>query len=57
MEENDVKGTCGGTRLDFKIEKGEKFQFQNLTRCKFFIQNLRVVKFLNQNVTRCKNFV
>ena len=25
MEENDLKSTCGGTRLDFKIEKDEKF--------------------------------
>ena len=32
MEENDVKSTCGGTRLDFKIEKNEKFSFENLTR-------------------------
>ena len=24
MEENDVKSTCGGTRLEFKIEKNEK---------------------------------
>ena len=25
MEENDVKSTCGGTRLEFKNEKDEKF--------------------------------
>ena len=24
MEENDVKSTCGGSRLEFKIEKSEK---------------------------------
>ena len=24
MEENDVKSTAGGTRLEFKIEKDEK---------------------------------
>ena len=32
MEENDVKSTCGGTRLEFKIEKDEKFLIENLTR-------------------------
>ena len=32
MEENDVNSTCGGTRLDFKIEKDK---IQNLTRCSF----------------------
>ena len=25
LEENDVTSTCGGTKLDFKIEKDEKF--------------------------------
>ena len=33
MEENDVKSTSGGTRLDFKIEKYEEFSLENLTRC------------------------
>ena len=33
MEENDVKSTCGGTRLDFKVEKDEKIILQKLTRC------------------------
>ncbi len=36
MEENDVKGTCGGTRSKVNIEKDEKFIIQNLTRCNFF---------------------
>ena len=25
MEDNDVKSTCGGTRLDFKFEIDENF--------------------------------
>ena len=29
MEENDVKSTCGGTRLEFKIAN---FFIENLTR-------------------------
>ena len=28
MEENDVKSICGGTRLDFKIEKMKSFYFE-----------------------------
>ena len=36
MEENDVKSTCGGTRLEFKIEKDERILTENLTRCKIF---------------------
>ena len=32
MEENDVKSTCGGTRLELKIEKDEKFSTEKLTR-------------------------
>ena len=33
MEENDVKNTSSGTRLEFTIEKR---LIQNLTRCEFF---------------------
>ena len=33
MEENDVKSTCGGTKLDINIEKYEKILIENLTRC------------------------
>ena len=33
MEEIDVKSTCGATKLEFKIEKDEKFLIQNLTPC------------------------
>ena len=37
MEENDLKSTCGGTRLEFKIKKdGKKFFIQNLTERKVF---------------------
>ena len=36
MEENDVKITCDGTRLDFETEKDEKTLFENPTRCKIF---------------------
>ena len=36
MEENDVKSTRGGTRLDFKIEKYKEILILNLTRCKIF---------------------
>ena len=32
MEENDVKSTCGGTRLEYKTERDEKFSIQNVTR-------------------------
>ena len=28
MEENDVKSTCGGTRLDYKMKKYDKFQIK-----------------------------
>ena len=28
-----MKRTCGGTRLEFKIEKDENFFIQNLMRC------------------------
>ena len=33
MEQNDVKITCGGTRLEIEIKKDEKFLIQNLTSC------------------------
>ena len=33
MEENDVKNTCGETRLEFIIEIIEKTLIENLTRC------------------------
>ena len=33
IEENDVKSACGGTELDFEIEKDEKVLTENLTRC------------------------
>ena len=29
MEENDVKSTCGGTKLEFKTKKDEKSLIQN----------------------------
>ena len=65
MEENIVKNTCGGTRLEFRIEKYEKFLIENGTRCqihywksdktkKKLFQNLtRCIFFSGQNVTRC----
>ena len=53
MEKNDVKNTCGGTRLEFKIKVDEKFSFQNLTRSEFIIQILTRRKKFYQNVTRC----
>ena len=67
MEENDVKSTCGGTRLEFKIEKDENFLFLNLTQGKNFIKNLkrrkklffkiwRVVLFSIQSLTRNEFF-
>ena len=34
MEENDVKSTCGGTRLGYNIRKDESFLIQNRTRRK-----------------------
>ena len=36
MKENNVKSTCGETRLGFKIEKDERSSIENLTRCKNF---------------------
>ena len=41
MEENDLKSTCGGTSLEFEIEKDEKNLFQIWHVAYFFIQNLR----------------
>ena len=35
-----MKRTCGGTRLESRIEKDEKCFIQNLTRRKNFFQNL-----------------
>ena len=37
VDENDVKSTCDGTRLEFKIKQDEKFLIQNLTRRKVLI--------------------
>ena len=51
MEENDVKITCAGPRLEFKIEK---FFIQNLTRRKKFISKSVALYFFSiQNLTRC----
>ena len=36
MEENDVKSTWGGTRLEIKIKTDEKVSIQNLMLCKIF---------------------
>ena len=43
-EENDVKSTCGGTRLEFKIEI---FFIENLTRQKILYLNLLRFIFFN----------
>ena len=62
MEENDVKSTCGGTMLEFKIEKRRFFFIWHVV--KLYIQSLtrrqkisfgiwRVVFFPNQNLERC----
>ena len=40
LDENDVKSTCGGTGLEFKIEKYGKFLIGNLTQCQLFSENL-----------------
>ena len=53
MEENDVKKTCGGTRLDIKVEKDEKKLKSNSLQ-NFLFRIWRVVKFFNQNLTRCR---
>ena len=29
MEENDVKSTCGGTKFDFKIKKGDNINLKS----------------------------
>ena len=39
MEENNVKRTRGGTRLEFVVKKFEKFLIENLTGRKKFISN------------------
>ena len=36
LEENDIKGGCGATKLEFKNRKDEKFLIRNLTRRKVF---------------------
>ena len=39
MGENDVKSTCGGTRLEFKIEKDEKnFNLKSETLSNFLFK-------------------
>ena len=55
MEENDVKSTCGGTRLEFRIEnEEEKFNSKTATLLNFlfkiwqdeiFFQNLNCIFF------------
>ena len=64
MEENDVKCTHGGTRLEFKMGNYENFYIENLTRCYIFYWKSErtkkvcfkiwpVVLFSSQNLTRC----
>ena len=56
MEENDLKSTCGGTRLEFKIEKMEIFKIKIWHVEEYFIQNLTRVKNFFQNLTRLKKY-
>ena len=50
MEENGVKSTCGGTRLEFKVEN---FLIENLTRRKVLFLNLTRCIFSIQSLGRC----
>ena len=64
MEEDDVKSTCGGTRLEIKIEISKSFLFK-IWRVVFFFNSKsdalyffqfkiwRVVEILFQNPTCC----
>ena len=45
-----MKSTCGGTRLEFKIEN---FFIENLTRRKKIISKSDALYFFNQNLTGC----
>ena len=57
MEENDVKKTLGETRLEFKVEKDEKFFIQNQTRRKKYSSKSNALYFFSiQNMTNCKTF-
>ena len=47
MEENDVKSTCGGTRLDIKIEKHEIFFWKSDALYFFQFKIWRVIFFVN----------
>ena len=52
MEQNDVKITRGGTKLEFKIEKGENFFISKSDTLLIFFQNLTRRKKKFQNLTR-----
>ena len=54
MEENNVKSTCGGTRLEFKIEKDEKnFDLKSDLLLNFLFKIWQDEKNLFPNLTRC----
>ena len=63
MEENDVKGTCGGTRLDFKIKEMKTFDSKTdgtkildikfYTVWKFYSKMSLDEKVLYKNEKRC----
>ena len=64
---NDVKSTCGCTRLEFNVEKAEKILIENLTPCKilywksdqmkkFYFKIWRVVVLSVQNLSRNESF-
>ena len=57
MEENDVKGTCGGTRFEFMIEKDEKVSIYILSRFEnFFWKTDQTKNFFFQNLAQCVFF-
>ena len=53
MEENDVKSICGGTKLEFKIQKDEKNWIKVWRAESFWLKIRRVVFFSIQNLARC----
>ena len=54
MEENGVKGTCGGTRLEDKIEKFEKILKLKLDTLLSFLSKIwQDEENFFQNLTRC----
>ena len=54
MEENDVKSTCSGIKLDFKTEKYEKFLISKSDKLESSLLKIwQDEEKIFQNLTRC----